>query len=350
MKFDVSFLQPKLENMATYAGAAEALGFDGFWVAETNSDPFLNLTLAAEYTSKMTLGTAIAVAFPRSPAILAYTAWDLQRFSRGRFVLGLGTQVRAHNVLRFGVKWEKPIKKMRETIEAIHAFWDCWQNGRPLDYVGEFYKLALMTPFFDPGPIDYPPPPIYIAAVNEQMLRLAGSHCDGVHIHALHTARYLREVALPEIEAGLARRGRTRDDFVVNTSIFVIPTNDLAEARAAEAHVRQQLSFYMSTPAYKSVLALHGWEAVGDSLAALARGGQWDEMDRLITDEMIDTFAVTGRWMHLPEIIYARYGNLLDRVSYYMPFEPGIHDADWRNTVDSVKRLEQRRLRYSGED
>lgn len=337
MKFDVSFLQPRLEQMPAYAAAAEALGFDGFWAAETNSDPFLNLTLAAEHSRRMTLGTAIAVAFPRSPAILAYTAWDLQRFSGGRFVLGLGPQVKAHNVLRFGVKWEKPVAKMRETIEAVRAFWRCWQTGEPLDYAGEFFKLMLMTPFFNPGPIDFPPPPIYIAAVNEQMLRLAGSHCDGVHIHALHTVRYLREVALPEIETGLARAGRSRTDFAVNTAVFAIPTDTPEEAHAAEAHVRQQLSFYMSTPAYRAVLELHGWGSAADQLGQLARAGQWDEMGRLISDEMLDTFAVTGRWAELPGIIRGRYGDLLDRVSYYLPFVPGENDTGWAASVAGFK-------------
>jgi probable F420-dependent oxidoreductase len=210
MKFDTTILHPKLEEMATYAQAAEDLGFDGIWAAETNSDPFLNLLLAAEHSNRLTLGTAIAVAFPRSPAILAYTAWDLARYSGGRFVLGLGTQVKAHNLLRFGSRWEKPVKQMRETIEAIRAFWECWQTGRPLDYHGEFFKLQLMTPFFSPAPLDVPSPPIYIAAVNPQMLRLAGSHADGIHIHALHTVRYLEEVAMPEIKAGLERSGRQR--------------------------------------------------------------------------------------------------------------------------------------------
>lgn len=341
MKIDVTFLQPKLEQMPAYAAAAEVLGFDGFWAAETASDPFLNLALAAEHSRRMTLGTAIAVAFPRSPAVLAYTAWDLQRFSRGRFILGLGAQVKAHNVLRFGVKWEKPVKKMRETIEAIRAFWDCWQNGTPLDYTGEFFKLMLMTPFFDPGPIDHSPPPIYIAAVNEQMLRLAGSHCDGVHIHALHTVRYLRELALPSIKEGLARSGRTRADFSVNTAVFAVPTDDPAEARMAETHVRQQLSFYMSTPAYRSVLALHGWEGVSQQLGALARSGQWDEMGRLITDEMLDTFAVTGTWAALPGVIQDRYGDLLDRVSYYLPFIPGQNDEGWAATIAGFHGMER---------
>lgn len=337
MKIDVTFLQPRLELMPVYSSAAETLGFDGFWAAETTGDPFLNLTLAAEHSRRMTLGTAIAVAFPRSPATLAYLAWDLQRYSQGRFILGLGTQVKAHNVLRFGVKWEKPVKKLRETIEAIHAFWDCWQNGTPLDYTGEFFKLMLMTPFFDPGPIEYPRPPIYIAAVNEQLLRLAGSHCEGVHIHALHTVKYLRELALPAIEEGLARRGRSRSDFTINSSVFVVPTDHLDEARAAEAHVRQQLSFYMSTPAYKSVLALHGWEAVGDQLGQLARGGQWDRMSALISDEMLEAFAVSGTWAELPGIIRARYGDLLDRISYYLAYEPGQNDAGWAATIRGFK-------------
>ncbi len=287
----------------------------------------------------MTLGTAIAVAFPRSPATLAYTAWDLQRFSGGRFVLGLGTQVKAHNVLRFGVKWEKPVKKMRETIEAIRAFWDCWQNGTPLDYTGEFFKLMLMTPFFDPGPIDVPPPPIYIAAVNEQMLRLAGSHCDGVHLHALHTVRYLDELALPALAEGMARTGRSRDGFTVNASVFVIPTDDPGEAEAAEAHVRQQLSFYMSTPAYKAVLALHGWEATSAALGQMAREGKWAEMGDTLTPEMVDTFAVRGTWAELPDRIHARYGDRLDRVSYYLPFVPDQNDAGWQATIDRFHAL-----------
>lgn len=333
MKFDVSFLQPQLPQMPALAAAADSLGFDGLWVAETNSDPFLNLTLAAEHSSRMTLGTAIAVAFPRTPTILAQTAWDLQRLSGGRFVLGLGPQVRAHNVLRLGARWEKPVAQMRETIEAIRAVWQTWQTGAPLHYSGEFFKLRLMTPFFNPGPLDHPAPPIYIAAVNEQMLRLAGSHCDGVHLHALHTVRYLDEVALPFISSGLARSNRQRSDFTVNAAVFVIPDDDAAEAQAAEAHVRQQLSFYMSTPAYRVVIALHGWEATADELGTLARAGEWGRMPALITDEMFDEFAVRGSWAELPHKIIGRYGQRLDRISYYLPFLPGQNNDGWVASV-----------------
>ena len=213
----------------------KVLGFQGIWTAETQVDPFLPLAIAAEHTERANIGTAIAVAFARSPATLAYLAWDLQRYSNGRFILGLGPQVKAHNVLRFGVKWEKPVKKMRETIEAIRAFWHTWQTGAPFRYVGEFFKLALMTPFFNPGPLDVPAPPIYIAAVNKLMLRLAGSHCEGVHIHALHTVKYLDEIALPELAVGWQRGGKERPDFRLNAAVFVVPTDDPQFAAEVEA-------------------------------------------------------------------------------------------------------------------
>ncbi|MCB8965625.1 MAG: TIGR03617 family F420-dependent LLM class oxidoreductase [Ardenticatenaceae bacterium] len=333
MEFDVTLLSFDLGQMAAYAQAAEALGFAGCWLAETQGDPFLGLTLAAEHSKRMNVGTAVAVAFPRSPTLTAYIAWQLAQYSQGRFILGLGTQVKAHNVLRFGVKWEKPIKKMRETIEAIHACWDCWQQGKPLDYVGEFFKLQLMTPFFDPGPHDYPEIPIYIAAVNEQMLRLAGTHCDGVHIHPVHTVTYLQEFALPELEKGWARNGRSRSNFTLSAGIFAIPTDGIRPAAEVEAFVRQQLAFYMSTPAYKVVLELHGWGDLSRQLGQLARAGAWTQMADLIGDDVLDACAVSGTWAELPAKIQAKYGNLLDRVSYYLPFIPGEDDAGWAASV-----------------
>jgi probable F420-dependent oxidoreductase len=338
MKLDTTLLFHDLNDMAAYAQAAEAMGFDGLWTAETRGDPFLPLALAAEHSRRLSLGTAIAVAFARSPAVLAYMAWDLARYSRGRFILGLGPQVKAHNVLRFGVKWEKPIKKMRETILAIRAFWRCWQEGAPLDFVGEFFKLQLMTPFFNPGPHDYPHIPIYVAAVNEQMLRLAGELCQGVHIHALHTAHYLQAYAWPHLEKGLAKSGRSRSDISVATAIFVIPTDDARQAAAAEANVRQQISFYLSTPAYKVIAELHGWEAISHQLGKLARQGQWDEMPGLINDEIVETMAVTGTWAELPAKIQQRYGRLIDRASYYLPFVPGANNQGWQATIAGFRR------------
>ncbi len=339
MKIDVTLLTHTLENMAPYTQTAEKLGFDGIWTAETKADPFLPLVLAAEHSKKPMLGTGIAVTFPRSPAVLAYIGWDLQRYSNGRFILGLGTQVKAHNVLRFGVKWEKPIKKMRETIEAVRAFWRCWQTGEPLHYAGEFYKLMLMTPFFTPEPMpaDMAPPPIYIAAVNQLMLRLAGSHCEGVHIHPLHTVKYLQEVAFPELAVGWQRGGRTRDEFGVSTSVFVIPTDDPAYAAWAEQHVRQQISFYMSTPAYRVMTDLHGWQDIQRQLSDAARSNQWAQMPAMISDNMLDEFSVSGTWAQLPGKIQAKYGNMLDRVNYYLPFTPGENDAGWQATIDGFR-------------
>lgn len=339
MKFDVSLLTHDLSTIGENVQAAERMGFDGFWISETNHDPFLGLTLAADQTSKIGLGTAIAVAFPRSPTILAQTAWDLSRQSNGRFILGLGTQVKAHNVLRFGVKWEKPVKKMRETIQAIRAVWHCWQTGEPLDFTGEFFTLQLMTPFFNPGPNETPTVPIYIAAVNKQMLRLAGELCDGVHLHALHSVPYLEQIAYPYLAEGLAKNGRSRESLAVNTAVFAIPTDDPTYARWAEQHARQQISFYMSTPAYRLLADLHGWNPIADKLSKMARQGAWAQMPAQITDEMLDIIAVTGKWADLPQIIHQKYGPLLDRVSYYLPFQPDTQQTGWRDSINAFKQL-----------
>lgn len=340
MKIDANLISHDLNEMAAYTRAAEAIGFDGIWTAETQSDPFLPLVLAAEHSQRMTLGTAIAVAFPRSPATLAYIAWDLARYSQGRFILGLGSQVRGHVERRFGVKWEKPTQKMRETVLAIRAFWDCWQQGTKLDFKGEFYRFNLMTPFFSPGPHDYPHVPIYVSAINRLMLQVAGEVCDGVHLHVLHTVPYLREFALPQLQVGLDRSGRSREQLSLATSIFVIPTDDPKLAAEAEAYVRSQLSFYMSTPAYKVVLDIHGWGGLSERLGRMARRGEWDAMPALITDEVMETCAVAGSWADLPGIIRRKYGDLLDRVSYYLPYVPGEHDDGWRQTVEGFKQLD----------
>lgn len=339
MKFDTTLLFHDLSQMAAYTQAAEALGFDGLWTAETNHDPFLPLTLAAAHSQTLTLGTGIAVTFPRSPTILAQIAWDLARYSNGRFILGLGTQVKAHNVLRLGAKWEKPVKKMRETIQAIHALWHTWQTGAPLEFSGEFFSLQLMTPFFNPGPNTVPFPPIYIAAVNEQMLRLAGELCDGVHIHALHSVKYLDEYALPHLETGLAKNGRTLNQFTLNTAVFAIPTDQPDYAAWAENHARQQISFYLSTPAYRVLAQLHGWEDTAHQLSQLARTNQWHTMPNLITDNMLDTLAVRGTWAELPHLIHAKYGRRLQRLSYYLPYTPGENETGWQATIQNFHQL-----------
>lgn len=332
-KLDTALLTADLDKMADYTKAVEAIGFNGIWISETNRDPFLALALAAEHSENLELATGIAVAFPRSPTILAQLAWDLARFSKGQFILGLGSQVKAHNELRFGVKWEKPVRKMRETIEAIRAVWDSWQHGTPLNYEGEFFKLKLMTPFFSGGPLKYPYPPIYISAVNELMLKLAGKACDGVMLHAFHSPKYFKEFAMPHLEAGLKQTNRKRKDFCISAGIFVVPTDNAKEASHTEAYVRQQLSFYMSTPAYRVVLELHNWQATSFKLNKLAKRGDWAEMPKLISDEMLDTFAISGRWSELPSKIKQRYNNQLNRVTYYLPFTPGQNDEGWQATL-----------------
>jgi probable F420-dependent oxidoreductase len=226
------------------------------------------------------------------------------------------------------------VAKLREVILAMRAFWECWQNGTRLNFRGEFFKLTLMSPFFNPGPHDYPDIPIYISAVNKNMLRLAGELCQGVHIHPLHTARYIEEYALPHLEAGLQKSGRQRAEFELSTTAFVVPTDDAEQAKDYELKARQQISFYASTPSYRVVMDLHGWTDIAERLSHLAARGQWAEMPQLVTDEMMAEFVVSGTWAELPAKIKTKYaGGLLDRVSYYFPFVPGENDANWRKTV-----------------
>ena len=341
MKFDAMLLDYKLDQVADYTKAVEAAGFDGLVLGEAKTDPFPGLTLVAEHSKKMNLGPGIAVAFARSPGTLAYLGWNLAEYSQGRFIMGLGTQVRAHNERRFGVKWEKPVKKMRETILAMRAFWDCWQNGTPFRYRGEFFNLKLMAPFFNPGPHDYPDVPVYIAAVNKMMLQLSGEICDGTYLHALHTVPYIKEFALPHIHAGAEKAGRNPDDIKVCTGIFVIPTDEAELAAKTEDFIREQLSFYMSTPAYRVVMEIHGWEEIGFKLSKAVRRAKYEEMKKLITDEMLDEVTVSGTWAELPGKIHAKYGNLLDRVSYYLPYTPGENEDGWRATIEGIKKTQK---------
>ncbi len=337
MKFDASLLVHKLEQMPAVARFADDAGFDGIWTFETAHEPFLPLVLAAEHSSRLSLGTSIAVAFPRGPTILAQIAWDLARYSKGRFILGLGTQVKGHNERRFGIKWEKPVEKIREVILAIRAIWNCWQNDTRLNFQGEFFKLTLMTPFFSPEPHGYYRIPIFVAGVNPRMCQLAGELCEGFHAHPLHSARYLRERVLPNIEIGLAQSGRERKSIEVSSSIFVVPTDDPKAARY-EVEIREQISFYASTPPYRPVFDLEGWGEVADRLKVLASRGQWNEMPNLINDEMLERFAVRGTWAELPDKVSKKYDGLLDRVSYYFPLAPGENESKWRATVAGFKR------------
>lgn len=330
MKIDAGLAIGNLRQAAEAARRAEALGFDAVWTAETQHEAFLPLPLVAEHTRTIQFGTAIAVAFARSPMILAHTAWDLSAQSGGRFILGLGTQVKAHIERRFGLTWEAPAPKLREIILALRAIWDNWQNGTPLNFRGQFYKITLMTPFFNPGPIDSPRIPIFVAGVNTHLCQLAGELADGFHVHPNHTVKYLREIVLPGIESGAAKAGRSRALVQLSGTIFVI-TND-AEREA----VRTQVSFYASTPSYRAVLDCHGWGETGERLSRLAARGHWDEMPREIGDEMLDAFAVTATQAELPGKLATRYAGLLDRVTLYRPFVPGQDETSWQALVHGL--------------
>jgi len=302
------------------AQQAEALGYHALWTRETKHDPFLPLLLAAEHTTRLQLGTGIAVAFARSPMALAQVAWDIQRLSQGRFILGLGTQVKAHIERRFGMVWDHPAPRLRDYILALRAIWHCWQTGGPLNFRGQFFKLTLMSPFFNPGPLEHPQIPIYIAGVNEHLCQLAGELCEGFHVHPLHTPKYLAEFIWPNLEKGLQKRGRAWKEMTTVSSAFVIAGDTQAERDAMRERVRQQISFYASTPSYYPVFAIHGWQRIAEQLSSLAARGKWDEMPHLISDEMLAVFAPEGTWAEMPALLSKRYQGMLDRVTYY--FEP----------------------------
>ncbi|MCB9133967.1 MAG: TIGR03617 family F420-dependent LLM class oxidoreductase [Anaerolineales bacterium] len=316
-----------LKNIPAAVQAAELFGFSGLWTAETQHDPFLPGPLIAEHTSQISFGTAIAVAFARSPGNLAHIAWDLAAVSGGRFILGLGTQVKPHIERRFGMPWPESVTgKLREQIRAIRALWQTWQTGERLNFRGEYYKLTLMSPFFNPGPIEHPNIPIFIAGVNTGLAKLAGELADGFHVHPLHSPLYLREVLIPAIEEGAARTGRDRAAVQITCPVFI------ATSLQERQFVRQQISFYASTPSYHAVMALHGWGDTANELSELASRGKWEAMPSLITSEMLHTFAVIAEPDHLAEALKSRYnGGIADRLTPYLPFVPGERDAFWQS-------------------
>ena len=331
MLFDATLPPTDLSAIPFLAQAAEGMGFNALWSTETMHDPFLPGSLIAEHTRKMNFGTAVAIAFARSPATLAYTAWDLAQASGGRFILGLGTQVKAHIMRRFGMPWpESVVGKLREQIEAIRAFWNTWQTKKPLKYRSENYKLNLMSPFFNPGPIKYPDIPIYIAGVNTGLARLAGELAQGFHAHPFHTQRYLREVILPAIELGAARAGRSRSEIKISTSALVVTSPE------EEIFVRAQIAFYASTPSYRPVMELHGWEDTASQLSSLAASRAWADMAGLINDDMLRECAIIASPADLTSALMERYQGLVDRLGLYIPFVPGERDEFWKHLLQGV--------------
>jgi probable F420-dependent oxidoreductase len=307
-----------LDTVASRVRRWEDAGVDGVWTNETAHDPLLPLAVAATGTASATLGTAVTVAFARSPMTLAYTADDLQRASSGRLLLGLGSQVRPHVLRRFSMPWGRPVAQMREYVQALRAIWSSWHTGAPLRFRGEFYQHMLMTPVFTPPPHPFGPPPILLAAVGASMTRLAGELGDGLIVHPFSTARYLREVTLPALHEGLARTGRPRADVEVVHPGFVLVLTGGPDDDARLAAVRARIAFYGSTPAYRPVLDLHGWGALADDLNRLSLTSdpqRWEAMASLVDDDVLAAFAAVGDLRSVAAQLDERYRGLVDRVA-----------------------------------
>ncbi|MEJ2087525.1 MAG: TIGR03617 family F420-dependent LLM class oxidoreductase [Gammaproteobacteria bacterium] len=313
-----------LNDVAASAKRSEAAGYDVVTTQENRHDPFLPLAVAAVSTERIELATGISIAFARSPMVFANLGWDLQKASKGRFVLGLGSQVKGHNERRFSVPWSAPAPRMRECVQAIRAIWDCWGKGEKLDYQGEHYRFSLMTPNFTPEPLDGPPPAITIAAVGPAMMRAAGEVCDGARLHGFCTRRYLEKVALPRLEGAMAKVGRSRASFEFSGGGFVATgATDEAVARAFE-WVRMRVGFYGSTRAYWSVFAEHGLEDLGEKLNHMSKAGQRDAMTKEVSDDVVHLFAAVGRHDELKTAVEARFGGLVDTVGTGTPVDdPG---------------------------
>jgi probable F420-dependent oxidoreductase len=320
MKVDGGIPLGSPDEVARVARELEEVGYDGGLSAETNHDPFLPLVVAAEHTERLELGTGIAVAFARNPMTLANIGYDLQTFSKGRFRLGLGSQIKAHIEKRYSMEWSHPAARMRELVLAMRAIWACWNEGTPLEFRGDFYRHTLMTPFFNPGPNPYGNPTIQLAAVGQLMTEVAGEVCDGVILHAFTTERYVREVTMPALERGWAKAGKQRGDFEISGPMFIVSGTNDEELERAMKGTKEQIAFYGSTPAYRGVLELHGWGDLQTELNRLSKQGEWVAMGELITDDVLDAFAVVAEPEAVPKAMMARYGGLVDRVQFYAPY------------------------------
>jgi probable F420-dependent oxidoreductase len=336
MRVVTTLPQDDLTEVPAVAQAAEADGYDGVVTLENRNNPFLALGVAAVATTRLELATGVAIAFPRSPMVTAGIAWDLQAASRGRFVLGLGPQVRAHNERRFGIPWSPPVPRMREYVEALRAIWRSWETGERLDYRGEHYRFSLMTPNFTPRSLKQPMVPVTLAAVGPQALALAGEQADGVRLHPLCTRRYFEEVVLPRVRDGLARRGRPRETFEITGGGFVATGPDEAAVAQALEWVRYRVAFYGSTPAYWPVLELHGLGDLGRKLNVMAKAGQWEAMAAEIADEIVHLFAAVGTHRDLPRAIAERFAGA-DAVP--LSAAPGAGPAVPRDVIQEIRRI-----------
>ncbi len=298
---------------------AEDDGFDGWWAVETQNDAFLGAALAAERTERVEIGTGIAVAFARNPMVVAGMANDVQIASEGRFLLGLGSQIKPHITKRFSMEWSHPAPRMREFIAAVRAIWTCWEEGSKLNFRGDFYTHTLMTPFFDPGPNPFGSPKILLAAVGPLMTQAAGEVADGMICHGFTTERFVREKTLPALEAGRAKAGKTLEGFELTAPAFIVAADTEEQHEAGIKKVRDQIGFYGSTPAYRPVLELHGWGDLQDELNAMTKRDAWDQLADIVTDEVLNTFGIIGTPEDTFDEIKRRYGDICSRVTVALP-------------------------------
>ncbi len=336
MKIDCLLPAALPSAVAGRARELEALGFDCAWTFEAAHDAFLPLAHAAVATSRLEIGTNIAVAFARTPFAMAQIAWDLQRDSGGRFRLGLGTQVRAHIERRFSAAFDHPAARVTDYVRCVRAIWDTFQTGATPNYDGPFYRFRLINAFFQPGPIDHPQIPLYLAGVNSRMCRAAGEVADGFHVHPMHSVAYLREVVRPALDEGARSRGLSVNDLELYAPVFVVTGDTTAERDAMAAAVRRQIAFYGSTPSYAAVLAHHGHATLGKTLGGLMREGKLDEMAARIPDDLLDALCVSASPAELGARLRERYTGLLDRISLYMTMGADGRFDGWQELVSQI--------------
>jgi probable F420-dependent oxidoreductase len=328
------------QEAAQAARDAEAAGYDAVMTVELGHDVFAPLAVAAMATACVELTPSVAVAFPRSPTVLASQAWDLQANSHGRFVLGLGSQVKGHNEHRFGIAWSAPAPRLRDYVRALRAVWQCWETSGKLDFHSEHYTLTLMTPDFSPEPTGLPMAPVTIAAVGEAMLRLAGQVADGVRLHPLCSRRYLEEVCLPQIAIGMARGGRSRDNFDVHGGGFVATGPDEATVAAGVEQVRRRIGFYGSTRTYMPILALHGLQDLGLKLHRLSVEGRWSDMAAQVPDDVVRIFATCSTYAQIVTAIEQRYGGAADSID--LDFPPDTPMGLQHELLADIRRIPHR--------
>jgi probable F420-dependent oxidoreductase len=327
-----------LAEVPAQARRAEELGYDAITTGETQHDSMLIMALAAEHTERVEVCSSVTIAFPRSPMVLAMECWDLQKLSRGRINIGLGSQVKGHNLRRFSGTWSPPAPRMRDYIQGMRAIWDCWQNGTKLDFHSENYTFTLMTPFFNPGPIDVPVPKVSISAVGPVMAAVAGEVADGLLPHGFATTKYLLDVLIPAVQRGARKAGRSMNDIEISAGGFLVLGETESEVEQGLERLRQPISFYGSTRTYHGVFKVHGREELGMKLHELSLKGQWDEMRRSIPEEVLHEFALKATYDTLPEVLrkdrwYA------SRVNLHLPADTPAQQERARWLIDEIHKI-----------